>query len=384
LTPLRKLSRGGRAALRATSGAALESYVRRQARRAPSAAAPPQPPASIFVLRNNDVGDLLAVTPLFEALRQRFPAARIVAGVGHWNVDVLCHNPHLSDVLTVDAPWYNKYAAGRGPLGRLRYLRSSPQLRRIAAARFDVGIDVLGSAWGALLLLRCGIPYRLGVKGYAGGDSAAQATVAFDAGEHVGRTALRFAELLAPGPLPEVRPQLFLTAAERAGGEAWWRERSQQRRRRVLIAPGGGAEQKRWPAASFATVARLLAGREVQVGVLAGRGEEELATAVAAGARGASAAAPAPPLREAFAIIAASDLVVCNSSMPMHAAAAGGRPTLVVLGSSFHSAAAHQAQWGYPGLTTSLGQEQATGQPLAGAGDAADLALARLGAWNAA
>ena len=39
-------------------------------------------PKSIFVLRNNDLGDLLVITPLFQALHDLYPNAKIVAGVG--------------------------------------------------------------------------------------------------------------------------------------------------------------------------------------------------------------------------------------------------------------------------------------------------------------
>src|SRR3954462_9423429 len=73
---------------------------------------PPSP--SIFVLRNNDIGDLLVTTPLFEALRRRFPASNIVAGVGRWNLETLSGNPHLSEVVEVNAPWNNKYVANQG------------------------------------------------------------------------------------------------------------------------------------------------------------------------------------------------------------------------------------------------------------------------------
>ena len=49
--------------------------------------------------------------------------------------------------------------------------------------------------------------------------------------------------------------------------------------------------------------------------------------------------------------------MVCNSSMAMHAAAAFAKPAVVLLGKAFPSAAAHQRQWGYPGLTRCLGRE---------------------------
>ena len=331
----------------------LEGAVRAAAALSPALPEPPADPGSIFVLRNNDVGDLLVVTPLFDALRRRFPTARIAAGVGDWNLDVLRGNPHLSEVLPVNAPWFNKYQARTGPLGRLAWVRSSPEVRAVAARRFAVGIDVLGSAWGSLLLLRAGIPWRLGVRGYAGGHSAAQATVAFDPREHVGRAALRFAELLGAAELPPVRPQIFLTPEEREAGERWWAAGGAGRR--LVIAPGGGLAGKRWPVASFAAVAAGLSAASLLV--LGGPGEGELVAQILAAAPAARAFPEPPGLRQVFALIAAADLVVANSSMPLHVAAAFGKPAVVTLGESFPSARQHQAQWGYTGLSVSLGKE---------------------------
>ena len=141
---------GARAASRLPGRWALEGLVGGLASVRPSLQAPPASPGSIFVLRNNDIGDLLVVTPLFDALRRRFPEARIAAGVGSWNLETLRHNPHLSEVLAVDAPWFNKYAPEHGAWSRLRFVGRSPAVAEVARRRFEVGIDVLGSAWGSL------------------------------------------------------------------------------------------------------------------------------------------------------------------------------------------------------------------------------------------
>ncbi|MBW8873588.1 MAG: glycosyltransferase family 9 protein [Acidobacteria bacterium] len=341
---------------------------------APALAAPPREPRSIFVLRNNDIGDLLVVTPLFEALRRRFPQAWIAAGIGSWNLDVLGHNPHLSEVLAVNAPWCNKYQDAQGTLGRLSYLGRSPEVRELARRRFEIGIDVLGSAWGSLLLLRAGIPYRLGVRGYAGGHSAAQAAMTFDPWMSVGRSALRFAELLGATDLPPCRPQIFLREEEREAAERWWAaaEVDGRRKRRVVIGPGGGLAAKSWPGESFAALAARLSKEVdgISILVLGGPREGELVARVAAGAAGARALSPAPDLRETFALVAACDLVVCNSSMLLHAAAAFAKPSVVLLGEAFPSASQHQAQWGYPGLSRSLGREPREGAARATPGEA--------------
>src|ERR1700692_660894 len=73
----------------------------------------PANPSSIFVLRNNDIGDLLIITPLFEALKRLFPKAQIVAGIGRWNNDVLRNNPWVDQIVPIEAPWHNKQVCKR-------------------------------------------------------------------------------------------------------------------------------------------------------------------------------------------------------------------------------------------------------------------------------
>lgn len=298
-------------------------------RKVPSCAAEPR---SIFVLRNNDIGDLLVITPLFEALRRRFPSARIVAGVGDWAAPALKGNPNVDEVFPLNAPWYNAKVKPQGCVAALRYIMQSPEVARLRAARHDIGIDVLGSGLGSLLLLRSGIPFRLGVRGYAGGHSATQSCVKYDPNEHVGRSALRFAEMLGATDLPSNRPQLFLDVPANPSGA-------------IIFAPGGGYREKCWPIEHF----EALAGRvnNIPIHVIGGEGDR---------AHGLRLAKIGPhvinltcrlTLRESFAAIAASRLVVCNSSMAMHAAAAFNKPAIVTLGPDLPDAAQHAAQWGY-------------------------------------
>lgn len=320
---------------------------------------PAQGPSSVFVLRNNDLGDVLIITPLFEALRRHFPVARIVAGVGHWSVDLLKGNPHLSDVMVVDAPWFNKSVRPQGLRAELSYLRNSADVARVKSQQFDVGIDVLGSVAGSALLLRAGIPLRLGVHGFAGGRSSSHLSVQFDPHEHVGRTALRLAELLGlpAADLPENRPQIFLNAQERAAGEARWGTRAAGRPR-VVIGPGTGEPRKGWPVEHFMeAVRRLSTDGQFDMVIVGGPQDRALGDALAGVGSHITNLAGRCNLRDTFGVVAAADAVLTNPSMLMHAAAAFRVPTVVVLGPVFSSAQQHDQQWGYPDTCRSLGPE---------------------------
>jgi ADP-heptose:LPS heptosyltransferase len=305
------------------------------------AAEPPSAPRKIFVLRNNDIGDLLVITQIFDALKRKFPSTEIIAGVGGWNRDILLNNPNVSRVLELNAPWHNGFIRPQGVIKSLHYIYRSAEAKALSDVEADIGIDVLGSGLGSLLLMRARIPYRLGVRGYAGGESTAQALVEFCPDEHVGRTALRFAELLGCTDLPENRPQIFLTTTP-------------ERNDTVVLAPGAGIAEKCWPLDHFAELAYLL--RTEKICIIGSHKERHLGARICERNKAARTLCGELTIRESFAVIAGAKLVISNSSMAMHAAAAFRRPAVVLLGLQFPSASKHHQQWGYP-ETVVLGRD---------------------------
>jgi len=333
--------------------------------RAAQARAAASPPEAIFVLRNNDLGDVLAVTPLLAALRSCLPTARIEVGVGPWAAPLLERHPAVDGVHLVPAPWFNKFTRTEARSAR-RFIRYSGVPETLRACGFDVGIDPLGSAWGAALLVRAGVPRRLGTLGYAGGERGFQDGIQFDPDESVARRCQRFAELFGARDLPAARPSISLSHDETEAAERLWRElpNAHTASRRLVVAPGSGLEQKSWPVESFRRLTELVAARsDVAVAVVAGPAEVGIAAQIVAG-RPISLAGRLE-LRSTCALLARSDLVVANSSFAFHAAVAVDRPAIAVLGPAFRSARHHQRQWGYEGWTTTLGPERDEGRGLA-------------------
>jgi heptosyltransferase-2 len=310
---------------------------------------------SIFVLRNNDLGDLLGITPMFEALKKTWPDCCIGVGVGDWARPMLENNPWVDDVLTVNAPWHNKATTRQGLLSGLGYALFSPEVKALAKRRFDAGLDPLGSQLGSLLLMRSGIPTRIGVKGYAGGHSACSSYIQFDENRHIGKAALDSAKMLdAKIDEIETKPQLFLSPEEEAMGEREWD--SSKERRRVIIAPGAGFAEKCWPLENFILLAKRITEESSTEIVILGSKED-----AKDGIRIEEAVNSAAPkndskvrnlcgrtdLRKTFAITSRCDAVVSNTSLLMHVAGAFSIPNLVLLGPWYDSAKLHAKQWGH-------------------------------------
>ena len=323
----------------------------------------PAAPREILVLRTNDLGDLHTTTPVFAALRARFPSSRIVVAVGSWGREVVENNPNVDEIVELDAPWNNKFVADQSWRAVARFMSQSPQ---VAALRrrggFGAGIDVLGSHVGALLLMRLGVRFRIGVRGYRGGWSACQRWIRFSPDVHVARAALDQAALLGATDLPDAIPQLYLTTAERSDAERLWGARNAGVAR-LIVGCGGGLEGKCWPVDHMAdALARLSRGAadggpaRVEALIVGGKADRERGRQIVERSGGAvRSLCGETSLRTTFALTAAADAVLTNASMLAHTAAAFRRPTVVVIGGMHKDRAAYDRLWGYPPPYRSVG-----------------------------
>lgn len=312
-------------------------------------------PESIFVLRNNDLGDLLVITPLFQALHDLYPDAKIVAGVGDWAKPLLELNPYVNEVLPMNAPWHNQVVSDQSPNAALTYILTSAEAQRLSDSHFDIAIDVVGSHFGQLLLIKAGIPHRIGVRGFAGGHSGAHNFVNYNNEEHVGRQALRYAEILGATELPSIYPQVFLSDEEKIAAENTWQKKAVKR---IVVGPGGGFATKCWPIENYRQLLEQLDNQSVEIIVVGAEKDMGNASVLCKDLNNVRSLAGKLSLRQTLALVATSHLVICNSSMLMHAAAAFSIPHVIPLGEYFTDSNQHMSQWGYSDLTHCLGKNE--------------------------
>ena len=124
--------------------------------------------ASILVVDLHLLGDVVMLTPLLAALRQRYPAAKISLLAGPWSRPVLAGNPDVDEIITYVAPWVKPTRFLPAVAG---FFRTSFRLR---ARRWDVGIDVRGDVRQILMIYLAGCEARVGFDFTGGGSLLTQ------------------------------------------------------------------------------------------------------------------------------------------------------------------------------------------------------------------
>ncbi len=311
-------------------------------------------PKNIFVLRNNDLGDVLVTTPLLAGLRKAFPKAKISIGVGDWAQSLLENNPDLDEVINCNAPWHNKQNCNfpaNSPktfLHGLLYVILSEEARKLSKGKFSHGLDILGSRQGSWLLRRAKITNRFGVRGYAGGDNWCKQCVDFKEDRSVIKSGLAFLKLMDVQVDVEARPIISLKESEIKNAENLWGEK-QPNLKRIVIAPGGGFPMKCWGNDHFTElVYLLLKEKKLQVCILGSQEDRNrIKYQKSLDDKRIQNLCGTLNLRKSAAFVSRADFVFTNSSLCMHLAGAFKIPSISLLGEWYDSAKLHQKQWGY-------------------------------------
>jgi ADP-heptose:LPS heptosyltransferase len=322
----------------------------------------------IFILRNNDLGDVLVATPLIKGLRKAFPQASISMGVGDWARPLLENNPELDEIISINAPWHNKQNCrfpANSPLTFLEgllYVIIAKESQFLRRQKYTHGIDVLGSRQGSWLLRRGRIPHRFGVRGYAGGDNWCENCLDFKEHRKVAKSVLDFLPLLGATASVAPRPLLFLKDKEKKEADEKWGE-TNPRSKRIVIAPGGGFPEKCWGDDRFSKLAELLLTRtDHKIRVIGSQCDKHRISVdrYEKTAYQWQNYCGELSLRQSAALVSTADFAITNTSLCMHLAGAFSVPSLTLLGNWYESATLHHRQWGYPeGLI--LGKEISTG-----------------------
>lgn len=280
---------------------------------------------NILVTRTDRIGDLVLTTPVFKALRDKFPKARIAALVFIGHREVVEGNPFLDEVILYDKEGSEKSIWGQfGFAGRIRKKKFNLVVHCHATNRMHL------ATWLA------GIPVRIGY------DRRAPWALT-----HVKQYDKKFGEkqeteylfdLLTPLGItrPEVLESFFPVTdrAQRSFNHLMFHLKIPQGKPWVILSPSASDVTKMWPAEKFSELAariqRDMDGIVMAIGsakdkpVVESVREKSNVPILDLGGR--------LTLGMLAALLKKSAILISNDSGPVHIASAVGCPVVSIFG----------------------------------------------------
>ena len=267
-------------------------------------------PKSILVVQLRRLGDVILTTPALEALKTKYPGAKLDFLVEAPGAEAVAGHPAIDEILVYDAA---------GLFGALRWAS------KIRARRYDWVIDFLANPRTALLTALSGAAVKAGPAHVARRWAYNRLMLQSPTACYAALEKVRWLSVLGitPADAPDL-PRLML--APRPG----------TLENVVGLVPPSRKETRRWPASSYARLGRLLRDKHgCALKVFWGPGEKDLADEVVRGiGAGASAIPETRGIKDLARELASCRVVVGNCAGPKHVALALGVPTVTIHGSS--------------------------------------------------
>lgn len=274
-------------------------------------------PPDILVVRFSAIGDILLMTPLLRALRQRHPEARITVATRTAYAPLLAHNPRVTTVIGWDEGTSLKTLATR-----VRGLGFSHRMDLHGSLRSRALRLLVGGKWTTYPKHRVARATLIRTKRDIYDDRRPVAERYFDAAVEL-----------------DVRPddgslELFLPRSSLASAESFLEERGiGVKRQLIAVAPGAAHFTKRWPEHHWTALVRRLVENGNDIVVVGGPDDRTIGEkVVAAAGEHAINAAGVFDLLGTGAVLKRSRALVAGDTGVMHLATAIGTPVVALFG----------------------------------------------------
>lgn len=277
----------------------------------------------ILVVNVNWLGDVIFSSPIFKALKEAHPKARISCLAPPRVKEVLESIPFIDEIIV-----YDEKGQHWNPLAKVKLIL---ELRR---KHFDVAFLLHRSLTRALLVYLAGIPGRVGYDAKNLGRLLTHVVEPLDGQVHRSDHYLRVIESYGV-PVKDRRCQLDVSPdAERETEEILESKGIQKNDFVVVVNPGGNWDLKRWPKKSFSVlIERLLNDFNVRVVLPGAAKDEALAESISSSLKQKPVIlAGKTNLKQLVALMKRANCVVSADSGPLHLANGVGTDVIGMFG----------------------------------------------------
>jgi len=276
----------------------------------------------VLLIRLRSIGDTVLMTPCLSALKSWSPDLKISVVSEPLSAPLLEDHPLVDELLIAEPS----------------VIARTSLIAKLRRRRFDVAFNMHGGPTAAILAGLSGARRCVGYRSLPLSSLLTDRTPSPDI--ILGRSRIHSVEqqlalLKWVGVETDDSPLDLVLSCSDSEAQMSERFREMGLTQIASIVPGAAFESKRWGAEGFAAVADHLMKRwNLPSVIIAGPGQEQLASEVVAAAKVKTEAISGLTLKELMAVLRMSRLFVGNDSGPMHIAAAFYRPIVAVWGSS--------------------------------------------------
>ncbi|HXV28306.1 MAG TPA: lipopolysaccharide heptosyltransferase II [bacterium] len=279
----------------------------------------------ILVTRADRIGDLVLSTPVFQALREKFPQSRIACLTFCENREIVEGNPHLDEVIL-----YDKKGSVKGVWGNLLF---AWKLRR---KNFDAVIHLHATNRMHWVGWLAGIPVRMGYsRKCAWALTQAIPDLKSEGKKHEAEYNFDLLKPLGVDAPPKLEPFFPLQEkSEKSLEELCRRLEIPQGKPWIILSPSASCPSKIWPAERFGELADAIAARHDVTFLAIGSFKDRPFVEKAA----QSASVPIHDLSGRLSLgmlghlLSRVSLLISNDSGPVHIARAVGTPVISIFG----------------------------------------------------
>jgi len=278
-------------------------------------------PSNILILRTDRIGDVILSTPVATALKRRYPEAKVSMMVRPYTQEILQGHPDIDEILVYDPEGEHKGGGG--------FLRL---LGEIKERKFDLALVLHPHLRLALLLFFARVKIRIGT-GYRFYSFLFNRRVYEHrklAQKHELEYNMDVAQKAGADPR-EVKFKFFIPEeAKRKVNSILKTFGIADGERFIILHPGSGGSARDWPLENFSQLAKkMISELGVHVIITGERGEKSLIDRIMRPPKAKLHRCDGQlTLKELAALIQRADLVISNSTGPMHLAVALGREVL--------------------------------------------------------
>lgn len=269
-----------------------------------------------LLIRTDKIGDVISITPAASILRKNFPKAHISALVSPYTKDILLNNTDIDEIITNDKP--------------LKLLTAL-----IKAKKFDTSITFFVDKYSALIPFLAGIKLRIGPASKI--YSILFNKMIFQHRSKKEKHEVDFnIDLLAPLFVYKfpATTKVVLTKDEKNNAKKYLKDTFELKPKDTLICihPGSKGSALDWPEKHYAKLIDLILKKYKNVKILltGSSNEQRLLNRIyfRCSSKKPLVLTDKKTLREFSAILSQSDIMISNSTGPLHIVAALEIPTV--------------------------------------------------------